>query len=45
MSLRDAHRLTEELEDQMRVALPNVEVMIHTEPFAEEQRHQEEVPH
>jgi len=45
MSLRDAHQLTEELEDQMRDVLPNVEVMIHTEPYEEERRHHEEVPH
>lgn len=45
LSLRDAHELTEELEDQMRDTLPNVEVMIHTEPFEEEQRHHEETPH
>ncbi len=45
LSLRDAHELTEELEDQMRDTLPNVEVMIHTEPYEEEQRHQQETPH
>lgn len=45
LSLRDAHELTEELEDQMRDTLPNVEVMIHTEPYEEEQRHHEETPH
>jgi cation diffusion facilitator family transporter len=45
LSLRDAHELTEELEDQMRDTLPNVEVMIHTEPYEEEQRHHEEIPH
>lgn len=45
MSLRDAHRLTEELEDQMRELLPNVEVMIHTEPYEEEMRHHQETPH
>ncbi len=45
MSLRDAHQLTEELEDRLREALPNVEAMIHTEPYEEERRHHEEVPH
>ncbi|MBC8103426.1 MAG: cation transporter [Cytophagales bacterium] len=45
LSLRDAHSLTEELEDQMRDVLPNVEVMIHTEPYEEEMRHHEENPH
>jgi cation diffusion facilitator family transporter len=45
LSLRDAHALTEELEDRIRDALPNVEVMIHPEPYEEEKRHHEEVPH
>ena len=45
LSLRVAHELTEELEDQMRDTLPSVEVMIHTEPFEEEQRHHQETPH
>ena len=44
LSLRDAHRVTEDLEDKMREALPNVQVMIHTEPFEEEMRHHEQVP-
>ena len=45
LSLRAAHRVTEDLEDKMREALPNVQVMIHTEPFEEEMRHHEQVPH
>lgn len=45
LSLRDAHALAEELEDKIRDALPNVEVMIHAEPYEEEKRHHEEVPH
>jgi cation diffusion facilitator family transporter len=45
MSLKDAHRLTEDLEDAMRAALPNLSVMIHTEPYEEEKRHHEEHPH
>jgi cation diffusion facilitator family transporter len=45
MSLKEAHRLTEELEDAMRDALPNLSVMIHTEPYEEEMRHHEENPH
>jgi cation diffusion facilitator family transporter len=45
MSLKEAHRVTEELEDRMRDALPNVWVMIHTEPYEEELRHHEETPH
>lgn len=45
MSLRDAHQLTEDLEDDIRAALPNVHVVIHTEPFEEEKRHHQENPH
>ena len=45
MSLRAAHALTEELEDRVRDALPNTYVTIHTEPYEEERRHHEEVPH
>lgn len=45
LSLRAAHRVTEDLEDKLRAALPNVIVMIHTEPFEEEKRHHEEIPH
>ena len=45
MSLREAHRVTEELEDRLRAALPNAVVMIHTEPYEEERRHHAEVPH
>lgn len=45
MSLRDAHQLTEDLEDDIRATLPNVHVVIHTEPFEEEKRHHQENPH
>jgi cation diffusion facilitator family transporter len=45
MSLRDAHQLTEDLEDEMRAALSNLHVVIHTEPYEEEKRHHEENPH
>jgi cation diffusion facilitator family transporter len=45
MSLREAHALTEALEDEMRRLLPNLEVIIHPEPYEEEMRHQQEVPH
>ena len=45
LSLREAHAVTEELEDTMRLALPNLEVIIHPEPYEEERRHQEEIPH
>ncbi|MDX1933994.1 MAG: cation diffusion facilitator family transporter [Capsulimonadales bacterium] len=42
MSLREAHRRTEELEDEMRAALTNLHVVIHTEPYEEERTHQEQ---
>ncbi|GAB4462434.1 MAG: cation diffusion facilitator family transporter [Armatimonadaceae bacterium] len=45
LTLREAHRLTENLEDEIRDALPNVHVVIHTEPYEEERRHHEENPH
>jgi len=35
-----AHRLAEDLEDEMRAALPNLDAMVHPEPYAEETRHQ-----
>ncbi len=37
----EAHRLTEELEDQLRSALPNLHPIIHIEPNEEEARHQQ----
>lgn len=45
MSLREAHALTEALEDQVRDVLAGAQVMIHTEPFEEERRHHQEIPH
>jgi cation diffusion facilitator family transporter len=45
LSLRAAHQITEELEDEIRKVLPNTEVVIHTEPFHEEQIHQMEIEH
>lgn len=38
----EAHRLTEDLEDQMRDALPNVHPIIHMEPYEDEELHQRE---
>lgn len=38
----EAHRLTEDLEDQMRDALPNVHPIIHMEPYEDEEQHQRE---
>lgn len=45
MSLRDAHELTEQIEDKIRAALPNVHIVIHTEPFEEERAHHRDNPH
>ena len=45
MSLRDAHQLTEDLEDQLRTILPNLSVLIHMEPYEEEKRHHATIPH
>ena len=36
----EAHRLTEELEDRLRLALPNLHPIIHIEPDEDEARHQ-----
>jgi cation diffusion facilitator family transporter len=41
MSLKEAHQLTEDLEDTMRDALHNLHIVIHTEPYEEELHHQE----
>ena len=41
-SFVEAHRLTEELENQLRAALPNLHPIIHIEPFEEEEAHQRE---
>lgn len=45
LSLREAHDVTEEVEDAVRECLPNVWVTIHTEPFEGEQEHHRENPH
>ncbi|MGO8671799.1 MAG: cation diffusion facilitator family transporter [Capsulimonadaceae bacterium] len=41
-TLVEAHRLAEQIEDQMRDALPNLDPMVHPEPHQEELRHQRE---
>ena len=41
-SLLEAHDLTEELEDRIREAFPNIHVHIHIEPYHAEMRHQQE---
>jgi cation diffusion facilitator family transporter len=42
-TLLEAHNLTETVEDRIREALPNAEVVLHTEPYHAEQKHQEQV--
>ena len=37
-----AHQISEEIEDAIRAALPNLDVVVHIEPFEEEMRHQRE---
>ncbi len=41
-SFVEAHRLTEELEDQLRDALHNLHPIIHIEPYEDEVQHQRE---
>ncbi len=41
-SFVEAHRLTEEIEDQLRFVLPNLHPIIHIEPFEDEEAHQRE---
>jgi cation diffusion facilitator family transporter len=40
LSLVEAHRITEEVEDRIRGLYPEVSVTLHMEPFQEEVRHQ-----
>jgi len=40
LSFVEAHALTERLEDSIRQALPRTEVILHTEPYAVEVKHQ-----
>jgi len=42
LSFPAAHAITEEIEGKIRDALPNVDVIVHAEPFEEEMRHQQE---
>ena len=42
MPLVEAHSVTEELEDGIRTAFPNININIHIEPYQEEMRHQVE---
>jgi divalent metal cation (Fe/Co/Zn/Cd) transporter len=40
LSLVEAHRTTEEVEDQIRALFPEVSIALHMEPYREEVRHQ-----
>lgn len=42
LSFREAHRVAEEVEHALRRGLPNVDVIVHPEPYEEELRHQRE---
>lgn len=42
LSFREAHRIGEEIEDALREALPNLDIMVHAEPYYEEIEHQRE---
>ena len=42
LTFREAHAISEEVEDSIRAALPNTDVIVHFEPYEEESRHQRE---
>jgi divalent metal cation (Fe/Co/Zn/Cd) transporter len=42
LTFRESHAISEEVEDAIRRVLPNVDVIVHTEPYHEERRHQME---
>lgn len=42
LSFREAHAITEDVEGEIRRVLPNVDVIVHAEPYLEEQLHQRE---
>lgn len=42
LTFREAHALAEEIEDEIRAALPNVDITVHAEPYEAETRHQRE---
>lgn len=43
LTFREAHAITEDIEDDIRAALPNLDVIVHAEPFEEELQHRREV--
>jgi cation diffusion facilitator family transporter len=42
LTFSQAHAITEEIEDEIRKVLPNLDVIVHAEPFEEELHHQRE---
>lgn len=42
LSFRQSHAIVEEIEDAIRRVLPNLDIIVHAEPFEEEMRHQQE---
>jgi len=42
LTFREAHSIAEEIEDAIRAVLPNVDIIVHPEPYEEESRHQRE---
>jgi cation diffusion facilitator family transporter len=43
LSLIDAHKITEEVEDRIRALFPEVSISLHMEPYREEVQHQKTV--
>lgn len=43
LTFRAAHAIAEQVEAEIRRVLPNLDIMVHAEPFEEETRHQREV--
>lgn len=42
LTFQAAHDVGEEIEDEIRRVLPNLDIMVHTEPFEAEMKHQRE---
>jgi divalent metal cation (Fe/Co/Zn/Cd) transporter len=42
LSFKEAHEISEDVEDAIRAVLPNLDVIVHAEPYEEEMRHQNE---
>lgn len=43
LSLIEAHRITEQIEDEIRSALPNVSISLHMEPYEQEIEHRRQM--